>query len=78
MAIRSLAACSLLAWREALGLNQSEAARRLGMDQSYLCKLERGSRKPGRTLALLIERITEGRVSVASWDQTGKVVHDAA
>lgn len=62
-------AVRLRAWRAKLGLSQARACALLdGMDQSLYSKLERGERTPPRTMAVLIERVTEGHVTVEHWD----------
>lgn len=48
---------SLLEWRKAKRLTQSEAARVLGMDRSTLAHLEAG-RAPGGQTAVKLHRIT--------------------
>jgi hypothetical protein len=46
-----------------------QAAGKIGIDFTYLTKIERGARKPGRVVAVKIEGATAGAVPVASWDQ---------
>lgn len=41
-------------WRHTLGLNQTEAAKRLGLERSYLSQLE-GGRKPGEAAQVRFE-----------------------
>ena len=65
----SLGAALLGRWRNERKLSQVEASERLGLeDQGWYSKLERGFRKPGRSLAVRIEQVTDGQVPVASWD----------
>lgn len=65
----SVAAQQLRLWRDAEGFSQMKAASALGLEQSQFSKFERGVRKPGRSLAVRIERATDGRVRVADWDE---------
>lgn len=69
---------ALRQWRLDLGLNQTEAAVRLSeaaraagmalsLDPWYLSKIERGVRKPGRVLAILLRDVAG--VSVDAWDE---------
>ena len=50
--------------RQALGLNQTELADRLGMTQPMVSRIERGDRKPtnqqGAAILLLQELLTKG------------------
>jgi hypothetical protein len=54
-------------WRVAAGLTQQPAARLLGCDQSMVCYLELGRRRPGHELAARIEEASKGAVPVESW-----------
>lgn len=51
--------------REELGWSQSEMANHLGVNRSYVNRLESGVRVPGRDLAVTIER--EFGIEVAAW-----------
>lgn len=69
MATRSSLAADLLArWREGQHLSQVEVCHLFGTQQGWYSKLERGIKKPGRSLAVLIEQKTGGAVPVAAWD----------
>ena len=61
-----------VAWRESLGLNQSELARLLECSQSQVHRIESGARTPGRRLANAIERATHallgGPIKASDWD----------
>ena len=57
----------LRTWRGDRG--QTEAAKLVGTDQARYSQLERGIRKPGRSLAVSIERGTDGVVPVEAWDE---------
>jgi len=63
------AAIRLVAWRERRGLSQFAVASQLGVDTSHYAKFEKGKRKPGRSLAARIEKITDGTVRVGDWDE---------
>lgn len=54
------------AWRLKQGLTQVSAAVSMDVEPTYLAKIERGERKPGRVVALKIEQLSG--VSVADWD----------
>ena len=51
--------------RQALGLNQTELAAKLGMTQPMVSRIERGDREPtnqqGAAIMLLRELLTEGK-----------------
>jgi DNA-binding XRE family transcriptional regulator len=55
----------LEAWRGKRA--QAEAARLLELDKTAYNRFARGIRRPSTKLALQIERLTDGRVTVASW-----------
>lgn len=57
----------LRAWRDGLGLTQIQAAKLLDMDFVQYSKHETGRRRPGLRRALLIERVTKGKVPCKSW-----------
>jgi transcriptional regulator with XRE-family HTH domain len=66
----SLGAARLREWRESRRLTQAQVCLMLdGAQQSVYSAFERGARTPKRTVAVLIERITEGLVTVESWDE---------
>lgn len=44
-------------------------AQRVGIDPWYYAKIERGTRKPGRVVAVRIEKATDGAVAVSLWDE---------
>lgn len=54
-------------WRHREGLNQTEAARCLGVDQGRYSQFERGTRRPGLQRAIRIQDGTGGAVPVESW-----------
>lgn len=43
-------------------------AKALGITRAYVWAIERNGRKPGRALAVRIERLTEGEIKVEDWD----------
>lgn len=49
---------NIIAWRDAHGLTQEQAAKAFGISNSHLCNIERGLRAPGRQLALHIAALT--------------------
>lgn len=57
-------------YRKSIRQEQKEFAAFLGISISYLSELETGSRKPGRTLAVLIEKKTGGAVKPSDWDSS--------
>lgn len=63
----SLASVLLRVWRGTRG--QEEVALLVGTKQGRYSQLERGVRKPGRSLAVSIERGTGGMVRVEAWDE---------
>lgn len=66
-------------WRDARGLNQSDAADALGLSQAALSDYENGRKSPSVDRALRIAELTEGAVPVESWrkpDESGE--HGAA
>ena len=66
----SIGATGLRAWRDEVAkLTQTTAANAVGIDPTYYAKIERGARKPGRAVAVAIERATGGAVGVADWDR---------
>lgn len=66
----SLGAVQLRAWREGRKLTQAQVCLLLdGAQQAVYSAFERGARTPRRTMAVLIERVTEGVVTVESWDE---------
>lgn len=65
--ITSLTPYEILAvWRRRLDLTQDGAAKKLGISRDYYGDLERGAYKPGRELAVAIQR--EVGIGVESWD----------
>jgi transcriptional regulator with XRE-family HTH domain len=69
MRTRSHAAALIALWRENQGMSQKAASTVLAIEQSMLSKIERGSRKPGREMAVRIQQLTGGFVPVAAWDE---------
>lgn len=59
------------AWVDETGLTRSEVAKRLGCHPSYPGLIIRGARRPGRDVALAIERATRrssgGVIRVEEW-----------
>jgi transcriptional regulator with XRE-family HTH domain len=65
------AADALKAWRKAAGLSLLNAAYAIGCDPSQLSKIERGLRRPGLEVAMLIEEYTG--IDSARWrDGSGR------
>ena len=58
---------ALRAWREGQGLSQVDLAGRLGISQSMVSYLERGTLLPVRTLAIALEDMAG--ISVRAWDE---------
>ena len=65
---RSRGAIRLRQYRDGLELSQSEMAQLVGIDPWYYAKIERGARKPGRIVAVRIEKASRGAVAVSWWD----------
>ena len=49
------------------GKRQADLAKDLSISRSHMSELVSGSKKPGRNLAIAIERATDGAVPVSSW-----------
>lgn len=60
----------LRAWMRAEGLNQTEAAKRLGFSQSCVSEWLAGKKRPEGDSALKIERRTREAVLCADWYRT--------
>lgn len=58
----------LAGWIDRMGLNQREAARKLGMDFTTLNKLLKAKRFPGRQNAIAIRNLTG--IPVDAWEPT--------
>jgi DNA-binding XRE family transcriptional regulator len=58
-------------WIDASGMTRDEAAEKLAINRTHLDMLCRGSRRPGLTLAVAIERLTNGAISAADWVSIG-------
>jgi len=56
-------AMDLHAWRHKHKLNQADAALRVGITQSYYCRLERGARSPSAHVVRQIVTATHGAVT---------------
>lgn len=63
------ASVALRIWQAERGISSKELAAELGCSSTQVSDYRRGAAKPGRALAVRLERVTEGRVPVASWDQ---------
>lgn len=68
----SLGAARLKEIREKRGLTQLQLATMFEVDPGYIAKLEQGSRKPGRVLAVRLEEWSKGAVGMMAWDQPAK------
>ena len=64
-------------WREARGLTQEEAAKRVGAQQSSWCDWENAEKSPSVRFALRIARTTRGAVPVSSWSDDPSSVEAA-
>lgn len=67
------APAELKKWREAEGLSQGEAGKRIDVSQPSWSDYEAGRKTPRTKLALKIADLTKGAVSVDMWaeDETG-------
>jgi transcriptional regulator with XRE-family HTH domain len=54
-------------WIDAQGLHRDDVARKLGISRRMLDRLCAGDRHPGLKVAVAVEDMTEGEVSVRSW-----------
>jgi DNA-binding XRE family transcriptional regulator len=54
-------------WIDASGMTRDEAAEKLAINRTHLDMLCRGSRRPGLTLAVAIEKLTKGAIPAAAW-----------
>lgn len=59
---------ALRAWIEREKINQTEAARRLGISQSFMSELISGVKRPSGELLHVIHRETGGAVTVTDFD----------
>jgi DNA-binding XRE family transcriptional regulator len=57
----------LKAWRAESGLSQEQAAERVGVRAATWCDWENGKKDPRTDRAQDVERLTEGRVTLAMW-----------
>lgn len=55
-------------WLEKNDVGQAEFAVRIEVTQSQVSRLVNGRRRPGRRVALAIQRETAGAISADSWD----------
>lgn len=62
----------LVDWRKNSGLNQQEAADKIGIDLARYNAWENNRARPGLDWAVAIERVTDGNVSVESWTEAGR------
>lgn len=58
-------------WIDASGMTRDEAAEKLAINRTHLDMLCRGSRRPGLTLAVEIEKLTKGAIPAAEWVSVG-------
>lgn len=61
----------LIQWLKNNGITQTEFAKKVGVDVSYITHLTKGRRVPSLTTALKIQELTEGAVPVTSWVNVG-------
>ena len=55
-------------WADACGLSIATIAAKLGVQKAMVYRYRDGNAKPGRERAAKIAELTDGFVSVASWD----------
>ena len=58
-------------WIDASGMTRDDAAEELAINRTHLDMLCRGSRRPGLTLAVAIEKLTKGAIPAAEWVNVG-------
>lgn len=49
------------------GIRGRDFAKKLGLKEPYLSRIRRGHRRPNLDVAIMIARVTKGRVPVESW-----------
>lgn len=49
------------------GINQADFAKRIGVSRPYVCLLALGTKTPSLEVALSIQEVTGGEVSVNQW-----------
>jgi transcriptional regulator with XRE-family HTH domain len=59
----------LYRWRLDKNLTQHELSKTLDVETPRISKYENGMHKPNRQMGVLIEKITQGIVTCASWDE---------
>ncbi len=64
-------AIELRVWQARTMTSNAALAKRVKKSVVTISMLRRGDRKPGRSLALEIEKATAGTVSASAWDQPG-------
>ena len=65
-------------WIEARDLTHEAFAAMIGCDRTMVGSMLSGRRMPGRTTALLIEKITKGAVMAEAWDRAPRKKRGAA
>ncbi len=56
-------------WRLDKEMRQRDVGVLLDQDHAHISKIELGKRLPGRSLAVLIEKVTNGAVCCGMWDE---------
>lgn len=64
-----IAAAELKTWRKSLSLNQTAAAKVIGVSQPTYSEYETGRKTPRTVKAIEIQEKTGGKVSVAAWGE---------
>ncbi len=59
-------------WREKQGLNQQQAADKIGIDLARYNAWENHRARPGLDWAVTIEQVTSGDVSIESWTEQAR------
>ena len=62
------AALALCLWQVEQNVSGKELAAELGCSEQRVSCYRRGTAKPERAIAAVLERVTGGRVAVAMWD----------
>lgn len=60
----------LIAYLDSTSTKKADLARVLNTSRGYITDLANGRRKPGRDMAIAIERATDGRVPVSTWSDS--------
>lgn len=66
---RQPAPVALRVWQVESDVSSKELAAQLGCSRQQVSEYRRGVTRPGRAIAARLERVTDGRIPVALWDE---------